>query len=114
MKGHIFLEFLIAFLTMILIVQFLMGSQENSLKEIGKKVNQTKTKMDLERVSSACNLVYFNWKTANFSFSFSLPNLKTSGNTIISEENGANLTAKCLSNISGITSLEVAGVRRWF
>jgi hypothetical protein len=114
MKGHIFLEFLIAFLTMILIVQFLMGSQENSLKEIGKKVTQTNTKMELEKMAAACNLVYFNWKSANLSFYFSLPNLRISGNKIISEENGTNLTSECLSNMSGVAGLGVSGVRRWF
>jgi len=114
MRGHIFLEFLIAFLTMVLIVQFLMQGQADGLKEIDQKAAQTRTKMGLEKIASACNLVYFNWKSANLSFSFSLPNLRISGNKIISEENGSNLTSECLSDMSGVAGLGVSGVRRWF
>ena len=114
MRGHIFLEFLIAFLTMVLIVQFLIQGQADSLKEVSQKAAQTRTKMELEKMAAACNLVYFNWKSTNLSFSFSLPNLRISGNKIISEENGTNLTSECLSNMSGVAGLGVSGVRRWF
>jgi len=114
MKGHIFLEFLIAFLTMVMIVQFLMQGQAGGLEEIGQKTAQIRTKMELEKMTAACNLVYFNWKSTNLSFSFNLPNLRVSGNKIISEGNGTNLTSECLSDLSGVAGLGVSGVRRWF
>ena len=114
MRGHIFLEFLMAFLAMVVIIQLLVGSQGNSLREISQRMEEVGTKMELEKVAAACDLLYFNWKSADMNFSFSLPNLMTLGNVIMSEENGSNLSSECLSNISGVNSLEVVGVRKWF
>jgi hypothetical protein len=113
-RGQIFLEFLIAFLVMILIVQFLIQSQEGGLTRLSREMNQTRTKMELEKIASACNLVYFNWKKAEFGFSFNLSSFKIVNRTIISEELGRNVSSKCLSEISGINKIEITGVKRWF
>jgi len=109
-----FLEFLIAFLVMILIVQVLIQSQEDSLTKLSAEMNQTKTKMELERIAAWCDLIYFNWKKTEFALSFNLSNFKIFNRTIISESSGKNVSSQCLSEISGISRIEVSGVKRWF
>lgn len=114
MKGQVFLEFLVAFIAAIVIVQILVGAQENGLARVSGQVNQTMAKMELESIASACNSLYLNWKSAEFNFSLSLPNFRTYGDTIMSEAAGRNVSSRCFSNISGTTSLRIEGVKRWF
>jgi hypothetical protein len=114
MRGQVFLEFLVAFVAVIAIVQILVSAQEKGLVRIGAQVNQTMTKMELEKITSSCNSLYLNWKSAEFNFSFSISNFRTYGDTILSETAGRNVSSRCFSNISGTTSLQIKGVKRWF
>ncbi len=114
MRGQMFLEFLIVFVAAIAIVQILASAQGKGLDRVGAQVNQTMAKMELEKIASACNILYLNWKSAEFNFSFSLSNFKTYGDMIMSEAAGRNVSSRCFSNISGTTSLRIEGVRRWF
>jgi len=114
MKGQIFLEFLVAFVAAIAIVQILASAQEKGLDRVSAQVNQTMTKMELEKIASACNSLYLDWKSAEFNFSFSLSNFRTYGDMILSETAGRNVSSRCFSNISGTTSLRIKGVKRWF
>jgi len=112
MKGQLVLEFLIAFLAMILIVQCLYSVQEKNLIEMEKALNQARIKMVLEEMATACNLRYFN--DYAFPFSFNLSGYRTANNAIISEESGVNISSECFSNVSALTKMEVEGLERWF
>lgn len=114
MRGQVFLEFLVAFVAVIAIVQILVSAQEKELVRVSTQVNQTMAKMELEKIASACNSLYLNWKSAEFNFSFSLSNFRTYGDTIMSEAAGRNVSSRCFSNISGSTALRIDGVKRWF
>lgn len=114
MKGQLFLEFMIAFLAMVLVVQFLVQSQAAGAERLGGQIEQVRTKMELEKLSGACNLIYFNWKSADFNLSFQLPNFRVANNSLVSESRGVNLTSECLGRVSGSSTIEVEGVRRWF
>ncbi len=114
MKGQVFLEFLVVFVAAIAMVQILASARGKGLDRLGAQVNQTMAKMELEEITSSCNNIYFNWKSAEFNFSFSLSNFKTYGDMILSEAAGRNVSSRCFSNISGTTSLRITGVRRWF
>jgi len=114
MKGQVFLEFLIVFVAAIAIIQLLVSAQEDRLTRVSGQVNQTMAKMELEKIASACNNIYLNWKSAEFNFSFSLSNFRTYGDRIMSEAAGRNVSSRCFSNISGTTSLRTEGVKRWF
>ena len=114
MRWHIFLEFLVAFLTMIAIIQLFAHAQGNSLNKIGKEVSQLGAKAELEKMAAACNLIYFSGKNANLNFSFNLPNIRTSNNVLMASVEEANLTSECFSNISNTARLEVDWVRKWF
>jgi uncharacterized protein (UPF0333 family) len=114
MRGQLFLEFLVAFLAVALMVGMLSQSQNSGLQRLSSAMEQLKTKADVDRVASACNLLYLNWKTVDFRLSFNLSGYRTANNTITAESNASNLTSRCLSNVSFGDSMYVSGVKRWF
>jgi hypothetical protein len=114
MKGQLFIEFLIAFFIMILVIGTLVQSQRGGLNEMDGEINQTLTKMMLDKIAADCALVYFNWRSAEFNFSYNLSAFMIDNNTISAESSSRNVSSKCISAMSGIDRIEVEGVKKWF
>jgi len=114
MSGQLSMEFLVSFMIFFMVVAFFIVGQKAGLDRIDRLMNQSLARTELDRIASACNLIYLNWKSAEFNFSFNLSNYGTRNNTLYSESLGKNLTSECLTNVSGTNVLEIGGVRRWF
>jgi uncharacterized protein (UPF0333 family) len=114
MRAQLTMEFIISFLIIIIVLSYLTSGQMRKADELGIQIKQIGAKNAVEKIASQCNLVYFNWKRAEFGFSFNLSNLQIVNNTFVLEESGKNITSRCLSDVSGVGEIVVTGVRRWF